>query len=151
MGSSEHPLQPHRSGWPSCAMWDPYVAGDRKPNSQIPGPTYIVRTFWGGSTYKILNAVYLNSSRAQCHGARGAVWRHPHTFPVFAEGDLSLLLGGGTSDGFCRMHAPPFSPSFSPFFSSSFLFFFGQCRATSCRLLAAYDRDGHVIQPPAQR
>ncbi len=53
MGSSAHPLQPHMSGWPSCAIWDPYVAGDRKPNSQIPGPTLVV-PFWGGTTYKIV-------------------------------------------------------------------------------------------------
>ena len=43
-GSSEHPLQQYRSGWPSCAMWDPCVAGDRKPNSQIPG-------LWGGMAF----------------------------------------------------------------------------------------------------
>ena len=36
MGSSEHPLQQYRSGWPLCAIWDPYVAGGQKANSQIP-------------------------------------------------------------------------------------------------------------------
>ena len=44
MGSSEHPLQQHRSGWTSCAIWDPCVAGDESPTrkSQVPGCT-----FWG--------------------------------------------------------------------------------------------------------
>ena len=46
MGSSEHPLQQHRSGWPLCAIWDPYVAGDQKVNSQIPGHT-LGYLFWG--------------------------------------------------------------------------------------------------------
>ena len=34
MGSIEHPVQKHRSGWPSCATWDPYGAGD--PESPLP-------------------------------------------------------------------------------------------------------------------
>ena len=47
--SSEHTLQQHRSGWPSCAIWDPCVAGDRKPNSQIPGIRKGAR--FGGDLY----------------------------------------------------------------------------------------------------
>ena len=45
MASSEHPLQQHRSGWPLCAIWYPYVAGDQKANSksQVPRWGYLFR------------------------------------------------------------------------------------------------------------
>ena len=51
MASSEHPLQQHRSGWPLCAIWYPYVAGDQKANSksQVPRWGY----FFGGEFSRI--------------------------------------------------------------------------------------------------
>ena len=54
MGSSEHPLQQHRSGWPLCAIWYPYVAGDQKANSksQVPRWGYL---FLGGIFAEIPN------------------------------------------------------------------------------------------------
>ena len=42
MGSSERALQPHSSGWPSCAVSDPCVAGDSNPKIQVPRNVHVL-------------------------------------------------------------------------------------------------------------
>ena len=57
MGSSEHPFQQHRSGWPLCAIWDPYVAGDQK--SQLANPrSHVGGTFFGRANIEIDQTIF---------------------------------------------------------------------------------------------
>ena len=79
MGSSEHSLQHHRSGWPLCATYDPYVAGVQKANSQIPGPTLVGNSIFSGSGqvfYSVLLAPRVNGYRLRGSGLGGAGGAH---------------------------------------------------------------------------
>ena len=70
-------MQPHISGRPACAMWDPCVVGDSNPQIQVPRWWYL---FGGGQRIK-LRVVYLPESieRARIEGVADPVLR---LFPV---------------------------------------------------------------------
>ena len=69
MGSSERALQPHSSGRPSCAMWDPCVVGDSNPQIQVPRWWYL---FWGGQRINL--ACFAARSPKSRHAQRHATW-----------------------------------------------------------------------------